>query len=184
MPIIKHPAQRVAVLIDVQNFYHSAKNLYGKRVNFKKILEEAVSNRQLVRCFAYVVKTETKEEKTFFDALENLGIEIRVKDLQVFYGGAKKADWDVGIAIDAVRLANLVDVIILMSGDGDFVPLVEHLKNTGVQIEVVAFSKSASSKLQEDADDFFDLSEKAEKYLIQKKNQKNKNNNKNESKKI
>lgn len=168
MPVIKHPAQRVAVLIDVQNFYHSAKNLYGKRVNFKKILEVAVGERQLVRSFAYVVRTETEEEQMFFDALEKLGIEIRVKDLQVFYGGAKKADWDVGIAVDGIRLSNSVDVIILMSGDGDFVPLVEYLKNTGTQVEIMAFSKSASSRLQEVADDFFDLSEHPAKYLLQK----------------
>ena len=168
MPVIKHPAQRVAVLIDVQNFYHSAKNLYGKRVNFKKILEVAVGDRQLVRCFAYVVRTETEEEQMFFDALEKLGIEIRVKDLQVFYGGAKKADWDVGIAVDGIRLSNSVDVIILMSGDGDFVPLVEYLKNTGTQVEIMAFSKSASVRLQEVADDFFDLSESPTKYLLQK----------------
>lgn len=168
MPVIKHPAQRVAVLIDVQNFYHSAKNLYGKRVNFKKLLEVAVGDRQLVRCFAYVVRTETEEEQMFFDALEKLGIEIRVKDLQVFYGGAKKADWDVGIAVDGIRLSNSVDVIILMSGDGDFVPLVEYLKNTGTQVEIMAFSKSASIRLQEVADDFFDLSENPAKYLLQK----------------
>lgn len=168
MPIIKHPAQRVAVLIDVQNLYHSAKNLYGKRVNFKALLDVAIEDRQLVRSFAYVVRTETEEEQMFFDALEKLGIEIRVKDLQVFYGGIKKADWDVGIAVDGIRLAKSVDVIILMSGDGDFVPLVEYLKNVGTQIEIMAFSKSASSRLQEAADDFFDLSESPDQYLLQK----------------
>ena len=166
MPVIKHPAQRVAVLIDIQNLYHSAKNLYSRRVNFKEVLTTAVAKRQLVRSFAYVVYTETEEEQSFFNALEKLGIEIRVKDLQIFYGGMKKADWDVGIAIDGVRLANSVDVIVLMSGDGDFVPLVEYLKNVGTQIEVVAFGKSASSKLKESADDFLDLSNNYDKYLL------------------
>ncbi len=169
MPVIKHPAQRVAVLIDIQNLYHSAKNLYSRRVNFKEVLTTAVSKRQLVRSFAYVVYTETEEEQSFFNALEKLGIEIRVKDLQIFYGGMKKADWDVGIAIDGVRLANSVDVIVLMSGDGDFVPLVEYLKNIGTQIEVVAFGKSASSKLKESADDFLDLSNNYDKYLLASK---------------
>lgn len=164
--IIKHPAQRVAVLIDVQNFYHSAKNLYKKRVNFKEILKTAVGDRQLIRAFAYVVSTETGEEKTFFEVLQKMGIEIRVKDLQIYYGGLKKADWDVGLAIDAVRLASSVDVIVLMSGDGDFIPLVEFLKNKGTQVEVMAFGKSASSKLQEVADYFIDLSQAPEKYLL------------------
>lgn len=168
MPVIKHKAQRVAVLIDVQNFYHSAKNLYQRRVNFREILKDAVEGRQLVRAFAYVVSTEGGEEQIFFEVLQQMGIEIRVKELQIYYGGLKKADWDVGIAIDAIRLANSVDVIILMSGDGDFVPLVEYLKNRGTQVEIMAFGKSASTRLREAADDFFDLSENAEKYLLKK----------------
>src|SRR3989338_3842130 len=145
MPVIKHKAQRVAVMIDVQNFYHSAKNLYGRRVNFREILKDAVAGRQLVRAFAYVVSTEGGEEQSFFDVLHNMGIEIRSKELMIYYGGLKKADWDVGIAIDAVRLAKSVDVIVLMSGDGDFVPLIEYLKNQGTQVEAIAFGKSARS---------------------------------------
>ncbi len=169
MGVIRHKAQRVAVLIDVQNFYHSAKNIYARRVNFKEVLKEAVAGRQLIRSFAYVVRTESGEEKTFFEALEKLGVEIRVKDLQVFYGGAKKADWDVGLAIDAIRLSKLVDVIIIMSGDGDFIPLVEYLKNQGSQVEVMAFGKSASSRLRESADDFLDLGEDSERFLLKKR---------------
>lgn len=163
---IKHKAQRVAVFIDVQNMYHSAKNLYGRRVNFQAILNAAVAERQLIRAFAYVVRTESGEEKHFFEALERLGIETREKDLQIYYGGMKKADWDVGMAVDAIRLANSVEVIVIVSGDGDFIPLVEYLENQGKQTEVIAFGKSASSRLKELADDFVDLSENYEQYLL------------------
>ena len=168
MPIIKHIGQRVAVLIDVQNLYHSAKNLYQARVNFGEILKLAVSQRNLIRAFAYVVRTKTGEEKAFFEALTKLGIETRVKDLQEFYGGLKKADWDVGIAIDAIKTAPGVDVIVLVSGDGDFIPLAEYLKNQGKRVEVIAFGRSASSKLREAADEFLDLEEEPEKYLLKK----------------
>ena len=99
--VIKHIGQRVGVLIDVANLYHSAKNIYSSRVNFGEVLKLAISKRNLIRVFAYVVKTKTGEEKPFFEALTKLGIETRIKDLQEFYGGAKKADWDVGIVIDA-----------------------------------------------------------------------------------
>ena len=105
MAVIKHPAQRVGVFIDTQNLYHSAKHLFKARVNFGNILEEAVGGRILVRAIAYVIKTETGEEKNFFEALTKMGIETKVKDLQIFADGAKKADWDVGMAIDAVKLA-------------------------------------------------------------------------------
>lgn len=167
MGFIKHKNQRIAVLIDVQNMYHSAKALYKKRVNFKEVLKNAIGDRQLIRAIGYVIRTESGEEKSFFDALGKIGIELKVKDLQIFPGGIKKADWDVGIATDAVRLSDsLIDAIVLVTGDGDFVPLVEYLKGKGRQVEVMAFGKSTSAKLKEVADDFFDLSENAKKFLI------------------
>ena len=169
MTIIKHKEQRVGVLIDVQNMYHSAKNLYGARVNFKEVMKAAVAGRKLIRAIAYVIKTETGEEKAFFEALTKMGIEVKTKDLQIFYGGLKKADWDVGIAVDAIRLLPLLDVIVLISGDGDFCPLVEYLRNEGRQVETIAFGKSASAKLKELADDFIDLSENQNKYLLKLK---------------
>ena len=158
----------MTILIDVQNMYHSAKNLYDARVNFAEILKLAVSGRKLVRAFAYVVRTKTGEEKPFFDALIKLGFETRVRDLQEFYGGMKKADWDVGITVDAIKSAPGVDVIVLVSGDGDFVQLVEYLKNQGKRAEVIAFGKSASGRLKETADEFIDLGETPAKYLISK----------------
>src|SRR3989344_3516815 len=142
---VRYPAQRVAVFIDVQNMYHSARSLYNARVNFKEILNE---------------------EKPFFDALQKQGIEIRVRDLQEFYGGAKKADWDVGIVIDAIRTSEIVDTVVIVSGDGDFIPLVEHLKSHGRRAEVMAFGKSTSARLKEAADEFIDISERPQKFLI------------------
>lgn len=165
---IKHVGQRVGVLIDVQNLYHSAKNLYQARVNFREILKLAVGPRTLIRAFAYVVRTKTGEEKPFFNALTKLGIETRIRDLQEYYGGLKKADWDVGISIDAVKIAPSVDVIVLVSGDGDFTQLVEYLKNQGKRVEVIAFDKSTSSHLKEIADEFIDLGANPRKYLIKR----------------
>lgn len=159
MPVIKYKGQRVGVLIDVQNLYHSAKHLYNARVNFKEVLRKAVAGRNLIRALAYVVRTETGEERPFFDALQRAGIETKIKDLQVYAGGMKKGDWDVGMAIDAVRLASALDVVVLASGDGDFAPLVEYLKNQGKQVEIIAFAKSSSSRLKEVAEDFIDLGE-------------------------
>jgi len=158
----------VAVLIDVQNMYHSARNLYGKRVNFKEVLKAAVASRKLIRAVGYVIKTEGGEETAFFEALTNIGIEPKFKDLQIFAGGMKKADWDVGLAIDAIRLAPRVDAIVLVTGDGDFVPLVEYLKEGeyGLQTEVMAFGRSASGKLKEKADEFIDLGSNS-KFLLE-----------------
>ncbi len=175
MSVIKHKEQRVGVFIDAQNLYHSAKNLYGSRVNFGNIVNDGVGDRALIRAIAYVITTETGEEKNFFDALEKLGIETKTKDLQVFVGGAKKGDWDVGIAVDAIKAAPKLDTVILVSGDGDFVPLVEYLKiNEGCQVEVLSFGKSSSAKLKEVADDFIDLDNDPKRYLLGKKRQRRK----------
>jgi uncharacterized LabA/DUF88 family protein len=167
MSVIKHKEQRVGIFIDAQNLYHSAKNLYRARVNFGQIVKDALAGRRLVRAMAYVIATESGEENAFFDALNNMGIETKIKDLQIFGSGAKKADWDVGMAIDAVRLAPKLDAVILVTGDGDFVPLVEYLqRNGGCQVEVVSFGKSTSAKLIEATDHFTDLDQNASKYIM------------------
>jgi uncharacterized protein (TIGR00288 family) len=166
MGVIKHPDQRVAMLIDTQNLYHSAKNLYKSKVNFAAVVKAAVQDRKLIRAVSYVVNTESGEEAPFFEALEKVGIEIKTKDLQIFYGGAKKADWDVGLAVDAIKLAHKVDAIILATGDGDFIPLVEYVKSQGCQVEVITFGRSSSSGLRAVVDDFIDLDEDPKQYLI------------------
>jgi uncharacterized LabA/DUF88 family protein len=165
---IKHKNQRIGIFIDTQNLYHSAKNLYGgARVNFGQVMKDALAGRELIRALAYMVTTEAGDEKNFIEALGKIGIEVKTKDLQIFVDGSKKADWDVGLAVDAIKAAPKLDTVIIGSGDGDFVPLVEYLKeNMGAQVEVVAFGKSSSAKLKEAADDFLDLCDNPRKYLI------------------
>ncbi len=167
MTIIKHPHQRVALLIDTNNLYHSARSLYGRRVNFGQLLQVAAAGRELVRATAYVVKSDAPEESGFFEALNERGIETKTKDLQIFFDGSKKADWDVGITLDAIRLAPRLDAIVIASGDGDYIPLVEHLKSTfGVQVEVIAFGRTTSGKLREVVDEFIDMDQDQEAYLL------------------
>jgi uncharacterized LabA/DUF88 family protein len=162
-----HKEQRVGVLVDIQNLYYSARVLYKKKVNFGNILKESVGSRKLIRAIGYGIATEEGQEEKFFDALENVGYEVKTKDLQVFPGGQKKGDWDVGIAIDAIKLSRNLDVIVLVSGDGDYLPLVEYIQSTtGCRVEVVAFRESASSMLIEYADSFLDLSANKRKFLI------------------
>ncbi|PIR94626.1 hypothetical protein COT97_00545 [Candidatus Falkowbacteria bacterium CG10_big_fil_rev_8_21_14_0_10_39_11] len=159
--------QRVGVLVDIQNLYYSAKALYQKKVHFGNILTESVGDRKLIRAIGYGISTLEGAEGKFFDALGKSGYEVKTKDLQIFPDGTKKADWDVGIAVDAIKMAKSLDVIVLVSGDGDYIPLIEYLQNTtGCRVEVVAFKESTSAKLIEAADDFLNLSENKRKFLI------------------
>jgi uncharacterized LabA/DUF88 family protein len=159
--------QRVGVLVDIQNLYYSARVLYKKKVNFGQLLKIGVGERKLIRAIAYGIKTLEGQEEKFFEALEKQGFEVKTKDLQIFPGGAKKGDWDVGIAVDAIKLSKSLDAIILVSGDGDYIPVVEYIQNTtGCRVEVMAFNESASTKLLEKADGFIDISENKKKFLI------------------
>ena len=162
----QHKEQRVAVFVDVQNMYYSAKNLYGAKVDFGRVLIAGVSGRKLVRAFAYVIKADVGAEKDFFGALQKIGCEVKEKDLQVFLGGAKKGDWDVGICMDAVRMVPKIDVMVLVSGDGDYTDLLEYARSQGVRTEVIAFGKTGSSRLFGVADFITDMDISPEKYLI------------------
>lgn len=169
--------QRVGIFVDVSNLYHSAKNIYHGRVNYAELMKHLVGGRQLIRAMAYVIKSEGADnsfhpleqamsqrhkglstEGAFFDALEKAGLELRVKDLQVYGDGLKKGDWDVGLAVDAIRMCDFLDVVILVTGDGDYIPLVDYLKyGRGRRVEVAGFNRSTSSKLQEAADKFVNM---------------------------
>lgn len=164
--------QRVGVFVDVQNLYYSARHLYNSKVNFKEVLKTAVVGRKLIRAIAYTIKAEMKDEATFYHALTTIGFEVKTKDLQIFFSGMKKGDWDIGIAMDAIEMAPKLDVVVLISGDGDFIALVQHLKRAlGCRVEVIAFGSSASSKLQDEADHFTNLDEN-KKYLIKREEKK------------
>ncbi|MBN1263623.1 MAG: NYN domain-containing protein [Candidatus Pacebacteria bacterium] len=161
--------QRIGVFVDVSNLYHSAKNLYGAYVNFGQVLKDVVNGRDLVRAIAYVIQADIEQEQPFFEALKKAGFEVKAKDLQVFAGGAKKGDWDVGLALDSIKIASHLDVVVLVSGDGDFIPLVSYLKeNKGCKVELASFGKTTSNRLVEMADSFLDLDSKLRTYLIQR----------------
>ena len=166
MGVIRHPDQRVAIIIDTQNLYHSAKNLYKAKVNFANVVKAALGDRKLIRAMSYVVNTESGEEQPFFEALEKVGIEIKTKDLQIFYGGAKKADWDVGMVVDAIKLSGKVDAIVFATGDGDFIPGVEYIQSQGCQVEGITFGRSASSAFRASVDDFIDLDDDPKQFLL------------------
>lgn len=166
---MKHKDQRVGIFVDAQNMYHSAKNLYKANVNFAKILETAIADRKVIRAIAYVIRSKTREEQGFFEVIEKQGFELKIKDLQIFPGGMKKGDWDVGLAVDAIKTADKLDVVILVTGDGDFIPLISYLReNKGCLVELLAFSETTSAKLIETVDEFIDLSKNKRKFLIKK----------------
>lgn len=164
--MISKPDQRVAVFIDTQNMYYSARNVFNRKVNFGNIVKDAVGDRKLIRATAYVVSTKTKEEAPFFEALKNIGIDLKEKELMEYISGLKKADWDVGIAVDAIKTLDMVDVVVLVSGDGDFIPLAEFVRSRGRIMEVMSFRETTSTRLTEAVDKYTNMSDNKRRYLI------------------
>lgn len=158
--------RRVGVFIDVQNMYYSARNIYGSKVNFGNIVVKTLGNQRLVRAIAYTVSTKSGEELPFFEALHKMGIEVNTKELLEYDSGHKKGDWDVGITVDIIRMLDMLDVVVIVSGDGDYVPLGEYVKNRGRIFHVASFRESTSSKLVECADVYTNLSDELDAFLI------------------
>ncbi|MFH1631985.1 MAG: NYN domain-containing protein [bacterium] len=157
--------RRVGVFIDVQNMYYSARNLFNKKVNFENIVSNAVGDQKLVRAVAYTISTPSKEESPFFEALRGKGIEVKSKEL-LDYGTSKKGDWDVGITVDIIRMLDMLDVVVLVSGDGDFTPLADFIRSRGRIFHVVSFRESTSGTLVGATDVYTNLSDDKKKYLI------------------
>jgi len=161
-----HPRQRIAVLVDSQNLYHTAQSMFSRNIDYAELLEAAVDGRELTRAIAYVIRADAPEEESFFEALVDIGFETRIKAIRTFADGSKKADWDVGMSLDAVTLANHVDSIALCTGDGDFARLCRHLKHEGVRVEVLCFEESTAESLVDAADGFTDLSDDTDRFLL------------------
>ncbi len=161
-----HPTQRVGILVDSQNLYHTAQSLHSQNVDYAALLERAVRGRELVRAIAYVIRADSEDEERFFEALSEIGFETKIKPIQTYADGTKKADWDVGMSLDAVTLADHVDTIVLCTGDGDFTRLCSHLRHEGVRVEVMAFQQSTADALIEAADAFTDLDAPSEEFLL------------------
>ena len=148
---------RVGVFVDVQNMFYAAKDRYGRRVDYIKLLDLIVGPRYLMGAYAYVVQIPEIDQAPFLSLLQHNGYTIKSKDLRLRGDGSAKGDWDVGIAVDVVSMLSSLDVVILASGDGDFCPLAELIKQQSKRVEVVAFEHNTSMDLQQIADQFYPI---------------------------
>ena len=168
--MISQTNQRVAVLIDTANLYHTAKYVYRSKVHFESLVRTVASGRSITRAIAYAITSDNETETAFLETLSSAGIEVRTKPLITYRSGTQKADWDVGITVDAIALAHHVDTIIIVSGDGDFAPLMRQLRSMGVRAEAAAFDQSVSQMLIDVVDQFHDLSTMTDSILINARN--------------
>lgn len=152
--------ENIALFVDSQNLYYSAKMSYGAKVNYEKLLRLIASDRNLVKAYAYIVQPPEGDVKPFAASLEHIGYIVKIKDVRTRADGSAKANWDMGIALDILGIIDYVDTIVLASGDGDFVPLVEFLRNKHKRVEIFSFPENTAYDLKEKADRFEPLDER------------------------
>ena len=157
MPQSQPFEQRVGIFIDVQNMFYAAKHLYGSKLNFTRLLDYVGRGRPLTRAISYIIKTPEIDQSNFITMLRSNGYEVRVKELKQRPDGSAKGDWDMGLALDALAMADRLDVIAIVSGDGDFVDLVNFLKARGVRVEVYSFPYSTAEELRNAATEFYQM---------------------------
>ena len=143
--------QRVGIFVDVQNIFYAAK-LFNARLDFEKLLKVGVGRRRLVRAIAYVVQSPEVDQTGFISMLQQKSYEVRRKDLRLRSDGSAKGDWDMGMAIDIMGLVDKLDVVSIVSGDGDFVSLINLIKTIGPRVEVISFQHNTARDLIHSAD--------------------------------
>jgi len=148
---------RVGVFVDVQNMFYAAKKLAGARLDYESMLDRVVRNRRLIKAVAYIVESSEIDQSAFISVLKKKGYQVRRKELKSFLDGTAKGDWDMGMAIDIIEMAGYLDVVALVTGDGDFVSLVRLVKKLGPRVELYAFGHNLSNELKETSDDFFEI---------------------------
>jgi len=149
---------RVGVFVDVQNMFYAARENYNGKLDYAKLLDVVVRDRILVTANAYVVYNPEIDQSSFLSFLEYQGYRVKSKNLTVRSDGSAKGNWDVGMTIDIISMIDDLDVVALVSGDGDFCPLVEMLQKNGIAVEVYGFERNTSMELKGLADEFYPIS--------------------------
>jgi len=151
--------ENIAIFVDSQNLYYSARMGYAAKVNYEKLLKLITGNRNLIKAYAYIVQPPEGDVKPFANSLERIGYIVKIKDVRTRADGSAKANWDMGIALDILGMLDRVDTIVLASGDGDFAPLVEFIKGKNKRVEIFSFPENTAYDLKEKADRFEPLGE-------------------------
>jgi uncharacterized LabA/DUF88 family protein len=156
---------RIGIFIDVQNMFYSAKILHQSKVDYGRLLKDLTGDRQLVRAIAYIVQKPEVNQSGFHEALSRFGYDLKIKELKISQrndgsgGTVAKGSWDVGLTIDVMMMAPKLDTIVLVTGDGEYLPLVEAVKVLGCRVELVSFERSTSGGLIRAADYYTPITE-------------------------
>jgi uncharacterized LabA/DUF88 family protein len=153
--------EKVAIFADVQNIYYTTKQSYQRHFNYNAFWTQATVNRKVIAAFAYAIDKGDSKQLSFQQILRNIGFEVKLKPYIQRSDGSAKGDWDVGITLDVIEYAAKSDIIVLLSGDGDFDLLLNKVRNNYDAItEVYGVPALTSSSLISAANRFIDIDDK------------------------
>lgn len=150
--------EKIAIFVDVQNIYYTTRQIYQRHFNYNSFWMAATANREVVAAFAYAIDKGDSKQQGFQQILRNIGFEVKLKPYIQRSDGSAKGDWDVGITLDVVEFAPQVDVVILLSGDGDFDLLLEKIRRIyGVSTQVYGVPALTAPSLVNASDQFIPI---------------------------
>ncbi|MGQ4877244.1 NYN domain-containing protein [Billgrantia sp. LNSP4103-1] len=146
---------KVAIFVDVQNIYYTVRQAYKRNFDYNKFWANATAGREVVKAFAYAIDKGDQKQREFQNILRAIGFEVKLKPFIQRADGSAKGDWDVGITLDAIEYAERADVIVLVSGDGDFDLLVNKIRHAhGKTVEVYGVPQLTANSLVNAASEF------------------------------
>ncbi|MFM2478703.1 NYN domain-containing protein [Celerinatantimonas sp. MCCC 1A17872] len=150
--------QNILILVDVQNVYYTTRQTFAKNFNYNKFWAQVTHERHVVKAIAYAVDRGDKKQQEFQNILRAIGFDVKLKPFIQRSDGSAKGDWDVGITIDALEYCAQADVVVLVSGDGDFAILAEHLRHKrNKQVEVYGVAHLTAAALCHAADRYIPI---------------------------
>ncbi len=152
--------KKIAVFVDVQNIYYTTRDACGRQFNYREFYKRLSAQGEIVIANAYAIARDDDGQKKFQDALKHIGFTVKLKPYIQRSDGSAKGDWDVGITIDVMQAAKDVDVVILLSGDGDFDMLLEKIKaDYGVTTEVYGVPALTAGSLIDAASVYYPIAD-------------------------
>jgi uncharacterized LabA/DUF88 family protein len=152
--------QSVAILVDVQNVYYTTRERFYTHFDYNAFWRRVTQDRQVIQANAYAIASRQEKQRQFHHILRGIGFDVKLKPFIQRADGSAKGDWDVGITLDAIELAMQADVIVLVSGDGDFDLLVQRIRNKyGKEVEVYGVEELSAQSLIDSATRFYPIEE-------------------------
>jgi uncharacterized LabA/DUF88 family protein len=153
--------ERVAIFVDVQNIYYTTRQCFSRHFDYGAFWAEATHGRRVVHAIAFAIERDDEKQRQFQNILRAIGFEVKLKPFIRRSDGSAKGDWDVGITLDVMEYASQVDVVTLVSGDGDFDMLVNKVRERlDVSVEVYGVAQLTAASLRRAATKFFPITER------------------------